>query len=151
MCLGLLESISSLFVFKTLFFFFLKLNSECRAHSHLHIQPWPWIFCTEYCSVSFNTADRMAFKQNTKKKKSVHMSRGILTMKQPAHPYNPRQQACEHIPLAFLKKESECKVLDGHQPTIILVPSWELFIITVLTQVYTNTFTGKQSLHSLLQ
>lgn len=152
MCLGLLHSISYLFVFKILFFFL--------SETHL------WMSCSQSSMYPTMTMDLLHWvvvqppltlligwhlNKIQKKNISAHEQREIPTVKQPAQPYNPRQRACEHIPLAFLKKESECKVLDSHQPAMILVPSWELFIITVLTYVYTNTFTGKQSLQFLLQ
>lgn len=83
------------------------------------------------CSVSFNTADGMAFKQNSRKI-STHMERDSSN-EAASSPVQPQGfRACEYI-LALLKKKSKCKLLDSDQPTILPFPSWELFIITVLT------------------
>lgn len=59
----------------------------------------------------------MGWHLNKTAKKYQHTWRGIPTLKQPSHLYNPRHLACEHIFLALLKKKSKCKLLDSHQPS----------------------------------
>lgn len=124
MCLGLLESISYLFVFKPSFssFWNSSLNVTLTiiyVSNHDH-----GASVLSACSVSFNTADGMAFKQKGKKI-STHMERDSSNeaASSPVHPQVFR--ACEYI-LALLKKKSKCKLLDSDQPTMLLFPPREL-------------------------
>lgn len=131
MCLELLDSISYTYLF-------LKPSFSSFWNSSLNVMLT--IFypsnhdhgssVLSACSVSFNTADGMAFKQNSKKT-STHMERDSSN-EAASSPVQHRDLEPVNIFLHF-KKKSKCKLLDSDQPTMLPFPSWEFFIITVLT------------------
>lgn len=100
------------------------------------------------CSVSFNTADGMAFKQN-RKKKNQHIWRKIPAVKQPAHLYNHRHLEPVNIFLHFSRRKANAnywtvistKCFHSHHKNFSLSP---------FSPSYVQTHSQEDKVHTLL-